>query len=176
MNAMGHRIVDTLAKVFTWWNGQTLNTRFSTWRFGEFVGADDVGNKYYRTAGGKIDVALGFERRWVIYPGYAEASSVPPGWYGWLHHTSNVPPTAETYTPKEWQKPHKPNMTGDARSVAPARVDPQQQRPAARDGRLRGLVAGGLAFRRAPAPLRPEYLWSLAAGKCSGAAAERMIR
>ena len=119
MNSMGHRIVENLAKVFTWWNGQTINTRFSTWRFGEFVGDDPTGNRYYRTAGGKIDPALGFERRWVIYPGYSEASSVPPGWYGWLHHTTDVPPTAESYVPKDWQKPHKPNMTGTPEAWRP---------------------------------------------------------
>ena len=119
MKSMGRRIIDNLAKVFTWWNGQTLNTRFSTWRYGELVGTDPTGNAYYRTAGGKLDPALGFERRWVIYPGYAEASSVPPGWYGWLHHTTDTPPTQETYVPKDWQKPHKPNMTGTPEAWRP---------------------------------------------------------
>ena len=37
---------------------------------------------------------------------------MPPGWYGWLHHTSDVAPTEEQYTPKDWQMPHRPNMTG----------------------------------------------------------------
>jgi NADH:ubiquinone oxidoreductase subunit len=101
-----------LTQFFTWWNGQTLNTRFHTWRHGEFVGKDEFGNSYYRTIGGKIDPALGFERRWVIFNGYAEASTTPPGWFGWLHHTVDTPPTAEDYTPREWQKPHLPNMTG----------------------------------------------------------------
>ena len=77
--------------MFTWWNGRTVNTAFSTWRFGEVVGTDEYGNTYYRTIGGKIDPALGFERRWVIYNGYPEASMVPTGWYGWLHHTSELP-------------------------------------------------------------------------------------
>ena len=111
--------VQTLAKVFTWWNGQTLNTRFNTWRHGELVGSDEAGNLYYRTKGGAIDPALGFERRWVIYPGYAEGSSVPPGWYGWLHHTTGTPPTAESYVPKEWQLPHRPNMTGTSQAWRP---------------------------------------------------------
>ncbi len=66
-----------LLKLFTWWNSQTFGTQFWTWRFGEVVGTDEFGNTYYRTKGGKIDPTLLFERRWVIYNGYAEASTVP---------------------------------------------------------------------------------------------------
>jgi NADH:ubiquinone oxidoreductase subunit len=109
-----------LKQFFTWWNGQTLNTRFHTWRKGEFVGKDELGNTYYRSRGGKIDPALGFERRWVIYNGYAEGSAVPPGWYGWLHHTVDTPPTQEKYEPREWQIAYKPNMTGTPEAWRPA--------------------------------------------------------
>ena len=56
-------------KIFTWWNGQTFGTQLWTWRFGELVGEDEQGNRYFRTSGGKIDPTLGFERRWVIYNG-----------------------------------------------------------------------------------------------------------
>ena len=42
-------------KLFTWWNGQTFGTQLWTWRFGELVGKDEEGNRYYRTKGGKID-------------------------------------------------------------------------------------------------------------------------
>lgn len=101
-----------LLQLFTWWSGQTLNTRFNTWRKGEKVGEDQYGNIYYRTRGGAIDPALGFERRWVIYNGQSEASMVPPGWYGWLHHTSDTPPTQESYAAKDWELPHLANMTG----------------------------------------------------------------
>src|ERR1700730_18208345 len=51
-----------LARIFTWWHGQTLNTALHTLLFGKFVGKDEYGNRYYRTR--KIDKALGFERRW----------------------------------------------------------------------------------------------------------------
>ena len=61
-------------RLFTWWNGATLSTGLWTLLYGERVGEDEFGNVYYRTRGGKIDPALGFERRWVIYKGYAEAS------------------------------------------------------------------------------------------------------
>ncbi len=101
-----------LFQFFTWWNGQTLNTRLHTWLKGERVGEDEFGNIYYRTKGGKLDPALGFERRWVIYQGQSEGSMTPPGWYGWLHHTVDTPPTRETYAPRAWEQPHLPNMTG----------------------------------------------------------------
>src|SRR4051812_46192516 len=51
-------------KIFTWWNGQTFGTQLWTWRFGELVGEDEQGNRYYRTKGGRVDPSLGFERRW----------------------------------------------------------------------------------------------------------------
>src|SRR5262249_10929604 len=76
-----------LLKFFTWWTGQTFGTQFTTWRDGERVGEDHLGNVYYRLKGGRIDPAFGTERRWVIYNGEAEASKIPEGWNGWLHHT-----------------------------------------------------------------------------------------
>jgi len=82
-----------LLLLFTWWNGQTFGTLVWTWLYGEFVGEDEFGNRYYRTKGGKIDPRLHFERRWVIYSDYAAASTVPPGWHGWMHHIVDVPPT-----------------------------------------------------------------------------------
>lgn len=107
-------------KIFTWWNSQTFGTQLSTWRFGEKVGEDEAGNRYYRTRGGKIDPTLGFERRWVIYNGEAEASRIPPGWYGWMHHTSDTPPVDENYAPRPWQKPHRPNPTGTPAAYRPS--------------------------------------------------------
>src|SRR5687767_9188327 len=65
-------------RFFTWWNGQTFGTQLWTWLYGELVGQDEFGNRYYRTKGGKIDPVLLMERRWVIYNGEAEASAVPP--------------------------------------------------------------------------------------------------
>lgn len=106
-------------RFFTWWSGFTFGTQFWTWRFGEPVGTDAMGNRYFRTRGGKIDPTLGFERRWVLYQGEAEASKVPPEWHGWLHHTVDTPPTAENYQPREWQKPHRPNPTGTPAALRP---------------------------------------------------------
>ncbi len=104
-----------LLQFFTWWSGQTLGTRFFTWRKGTRVGQDELGNVYYE--GGK-DV-YGRPRRWVIYNGVAEASSIPPGWHGWMHHRVDTAPSAETYSPREWEKAHIPNMTGTPNAYRP---------------------------------------------------------
>jgi NADH:ubiquinone oxidoreductase subunit len=121
-----------LVRFFTWWNGQTFGTQLWTWRFGEFVGEDEFGSRYYRTRGGKIDPSLGFERRWVIYGGYAEASSIPPAWHGWMHHIVDVPPTEESYQPREWEKPHRPNLTGTREAYRPpGSILAQSRRPSA---------------------------------------------
>jgi NADH:ubiquinone oxidoreductase subunit len=114
------RMKQFFLKLFTWWNSQTFGTQLWTSRFGELVGEDEQGNRYYRTRGGKIDPALGFERRWVIYNGYAEASRIPAGWHGWMHHVVDVPPTEENYQPREWQKPHQPNPTGTPNAYRPS--------------------------------------------------------
>jgi len=111
-NSIGEPMKTFFLRFFTWWNGATFGTLLTTSLYGEFVGEDEFGNRYYRTKGGKIDPALGFERRWVIYNGVVEASSVPPSWHGWMHHTVDVPPTQETVVPRPWWKPHRPNLTG----------------------------------------------------------------
>ena len=114
------RMKQFFLKLFTWWNGQTFGTQLWTWRFGELVGQDAQGNRYYRTAGGKIDPVLHFERRWVIYNGLAEASRIPPEWHAWMHHTVDVPPTQDGYKPREWEKPHQPNLTGTPLAYRPS--------------------------------------------------------
>ncbi|MCP4314603.1 MAG: NADH:ubiquinone oxidoreductase subunit NDUFA12 [Hyphomicrobiales bacterium] len=104
-----------LLQTFTWWNGTTLGTRFHTWRKGTRVGEDEFGNVYYQ---GGTD-SEGRTRRWVIFNGPSEASAIPPGWHGWMHHRTNVSPADENYTAMEWQKPHQPNMTGTAGAYRP---------------------------------------------------------
>jgi NADH:ubiquinone oxidoreductase subunit len=108
-----------LLRFFTWWSGQTFGTQLWTRRFGELVGTDEFGNRYYRTRGGVIDATLGVQRRWVIYNGYPEPSMVPPSWHGWLHNTVDVPPTEETYRPWPWERPHRPNLTGTSAAYRP---------------------------------------------------------
>lgn len=112
-------MLDWIIRIFAWWHGTTFGTSFTTWLRGEFVGEDEQGNRYYRTRDGKIDPDLGFQRRWVIYNGLAEASRIPPGWYGWLHHKTDLAPPEEDYHPREWQKPHQANLTGTPAAYRP---------------------------------------------------------
>lgn len=100
-----------MAEIFTWWSSQTVGTRFSTWRYGEFVGEDVTGNKFYQSDNGK--------KRWVIFEGEAEASKVAPDWHGWLHKTYDSPPTKDPLPRKAWEKEHVPNMTGTGMEYRP---------------------------------------------------------
>ena len=102
--------MELLKQIFTWWNGTTIGTRIYTWRNGQLVGSDESGNRYYESRDG---------RRWVQYNGYAEPSTIPPGWHGWIHHKVDVAPPQEAYTPREWQKPHQANLTGTAGAYHP---------------------------------------------------------
>ena len=131
-----------LLRFFTWWNGQTLNTQLWTWLYGEFIGTDEFGNRYYRTKGGKIDAELRMERRWVIYNGYAEASMVGPNWHGWLHHTVDIPPTQEKYKPRPWQKPHRPNLTGTPGAPRPSGSTLAQSRRPKATGDYKAWIPG----------------------------------
>ncbi len=131
------QIKKALLHYFTWWNGANFNTRFYTKRHGQLVGHDEFGNAYYRKPG--IDPALGFERRWVIYNGVSEASCTPPGWNGWLHHTVDVAPTEESYTPRSWQKPAYAEPDRHAGRDSPRRLDAEGRSAPALDRRLRSL-------------------------------------
>jgi len=109
-------------QLFTWWNGQTMGTRFHTWRKGELVGEDEAGNRYFREKHGS--------RRWVIYQGVADASKIPPGWHGWMHYRTDVPPTDESYDAKDWQMPHQENRTGTGGAYLPkGSLATPEQRP-----------------------------------------------
>jgi NADH:ubiquinone oxidoreductase subunit len=101
-----------LLRALTWWNSQTVNTQFWTWRNGTKVGEDGYGNVFYQTKDGK--------RRWVIYKAEAEASQISPEWHGWLHHTWNEPPTEVPLPRKAWEQPHKPNLTGTPGAYVPS--------------------------------------------------------
>ncbi len=111
-------------RMLTWWNSQTWNTQFWTWRHGQKVGEDDQGNIYYQTRDGK--------RRWVIYNGESEASRVPAEWHGWLHHTYREPPTKDPLKKRAWELPHQENLTGTPAAYVPAgsllRAEPVKRR------------------------------------------------
>ncbi len=46
-------IMSTLLRSVIWWDRQTLNTQFYTWRKRVKVGEDDKGNVFYRTKDAK---------------------------------------------------------------------------------------------------------------------------
>lgn len=108
------------SEIFSWWGGNTWGTRLTIARQGRYVGSDSFGNHYYEQLPGIGPKGpLGRPRRWVTYTKLAEPSKVPPEWHGWLHYTVDKPPTEERYTPRPWEKPHRPNMTGTPEAYRP---------------------------------------------------------
>ncbi|WP_175869477.1 NADH:ubiquinone oxidoreductase subunit NDUFA12 [Bartonella gabonensis] len=117
-------------QIFTWWDGNTVGTRFFTWRKGKRIGEDQFGNIYYEGGHHKD----GYPHRWVIYKDYSEPSTIPPGWHGWIHHRFDNPPTQEDYHPYEWEKPHVANMTGTSEAYRPKGAIPyNDERPCVRE-------------------------------------------
>ena len=106
------------SEIFSWWGGNSWSNRIYTALRGRHVGTDEMGNQYY--VQNKGVGPLGVPRRWVTFKNGAEATSISPDWHGWMHHTVDTPPTAENYTPRPWQKPHRPNMTGTSEAHRPA--------------------------------------------------------
>jgi NADH:ubiquinone oxidoreductase subunit len=107
-------------KIFTWWNGATLGTMLHSWRTGEKMGHDSLGNVYFQSRAKSKSVASnGRPRRWVIYAGANDASCVPPQWHIWLHHTCDDVPDAGQAGPT-WIDAPTPNLTGTAQAYRPA--------------------------------------------------------
>jgi NADH:ubiquinone oxidoreductase subunit len=119
-DAHDFRWKDFLLEIFAWWRGNTWGTRLWVATRGVYVGSDEVGNRYYRSRPGSKPGPNGYERRMVVYAGgNAEASTIPPGWHGWMHYRTDVPPIEEAYEPHVWQKPHLSNLTGTAYAYRP---------------------------------------------------------
>ena len=97
-------------KIFIWWNQDTLGTKMKTIFFGKLVGSDNNGNKYYESKSGK---------RWVIYSNEIDATKIPVEWYSWMHFTKNRIEKNHELEKYEWQKPHKPNLTGTESAYYP---------------------------------------------------------
>lgn len=107
--------------IFDWWNRATFGTFLFTWRKGEFVGQDQFGNRYYQERGRPDRKGPHWDRRkrWVIYAGLAEASTVPPAWNAWLQHNASEAPKAEA--PRyAWEKSYVPNLTGTTAAYRPS--------------------------------------------------------
>ena len=86
----------------------SLGTKIYTWLNGNFVGKDEIGNKYYCNSKNFKDTHA---KRWVIFNGDIEASNIPAHWHAWLHKSVDKPPINYVHKYK-WQKEHKKNMTG----------------------------------------------------------------
>jgi NADH:ubiquinone oxidoreductase subunit len=89
-----------------------------TLRAGAHVGQDALGNQYYeerRRPDGRRP------RRWVVYAGPVESSTVTPEWHAWLHYITDEPLPDTGRLP--WQKPHQPNLTGTPAGYRPAGHD-----------------------------------------------------
>ncbi|MCW8834896.1 MAG: NADH:ubiquinone oxidoreductase subunit NDUFA12 [Rhodospirillales bacterium] len=97
-----------------------VGTKLLTWFFGELVGTDEFGNRYYRNRRRRRH---GRELRWVWYKGSPEPSKVPPEWHAWIHHTTDEPLTESAAQARDWQQGHLPNMTGTATAYRPSGHD-----------------------------------------------------
>jgi NADH:ubiquinone oxidoreductase subunit len=107
-----------LIEILAWWRGNTWGTRLWIATQGVPVGEDAAGNLYYRSR--RPNGPSGLERRMVVYAGgHADPTTIPPGWYGWMHYRTNEPPRDGDYTPRPWEKPHEPNYTGTALAYRP---------------------------------------------------------
>jgi NADH:ubiquinone oxidoreductase subunit len=96
----------------------SLTTRLFTYFRGRPVGRDAVGNRYFEEKRQRPGLR---QRRWVMYPGAVEASTVPPEWHAWLHYTTDAP--LPDLVRKAWQKPHEPNLTGTPLGYRPPGSD-----------------------------------------------------
>ncbi len=99
-----------------------------------------------RTKGGKIDSALGFERRWVIYNGYAEAFDHSAG-LAWLDapHDRYAADGREVL-PRAWAEAASAESDRHAGCVSPERFDAGAGPPSQGHRRLPGVDAGALTL------------------------------
>jgi NADH:ubiquinone oxidoreductase subunit len=96
--------------------GTWLQTLFK----GHLVGTDAAGNNYYQERSIRPN---GRARRWIVYKGAVEASSVPAEWHSWLHYTTDVP--IQSSARRSWSREHAANATGTPASYRPPGHDYQ---------------------------------------------------
>ncbi|HEY5713472.1 MAG TPA: NADH:ubiquinone oxidoreductase subunit NDUFA12 [Allosphingosinicella sp.] len=112
--------------LFTWWEGAGVGTALYSWRLGNKVGEDGLGNAYFEGKKGG--------RRWVMYNGSNDVSRVPPEWYAWLtRQIDGVPDEALPPAPK-FLKPAIPNLTGTPAAYRPSGAMERGGRRAAASG------------------------------------------
>mmetsp|Transcript_9483 Transcript_9483/g.14390 ORF Transcript_9483/g.14390 Transcript_9483/m.14390 type:complete len:170 (-) Transcript_9483:69-578(-) len=91
---------------------------YNTIRYGQLVGTDDQGNKYYEN-----DEYYTGRNRWVEYADMKnyDGSMVDASWFPWLHNQVYHPPTHPDVQKMKpfWLAPHKRNLTGTAQAYFP---------------------------------------------------------
>lgn len=99
--------------------------RFLAGLKGRQVGTDRFGNTYFESR--DVQPVYGRTRRFVVYAGAPDPTTVPPEWHAWLHHTVPAPlPEVKRYA---WQREHQRNLTGTPGAYRPAGHDRVAGRP-----------------------------------------------
>lgn len=97
---------------------------------GRPVGTDRFGNTYFESH--TTLPVYGRTRRWVVYAGAPDPTTVPPEWHPWLHHTTAEPLSEVRRYP--WQREHQRNLTGTSLAYRPAGHDSQGGQPRIKAG------------------------------------------
>lgn len=126
--------------------------KLRTFKFGRLVGVDKLGNKYYENT----EEYKHGQHRWYEPAGFrgwfdTDVSEISPEWHGWLHQTTDDPPTEETVgsvyqmqpqtNVKNVDTPYDRNLGG---VVVPHYVNQSQRR--ARGYGLGNSIKGPLAI------------------------------
>ena len=91
----------------------SIGTMLYTWRKGRQIGSDRFGNRYFtekNPPGGRR------VKRWVMFGGAKDPSTVPPEWHAWLHYTVDEPLARND---RPWAVEHLANQTGTAGAYLP---------------------------------------------------------
>jgi NADH:ubiquinone oxidoreductase subunit len=151
------KISTFFTRCFTWWNGQTFGTQLWTALYGEFVGEDEFGNRYYPHQGpqdrsdARLRAPLGDLQR--LRRGLAIG---PPGMAGCITPSTCRRPRSNTG--RAWQKPHRANPTGTPAAQRPTGSTLAQGRRPKATGDYKAWVPGARSsaprFRPLPAVFR----------------------
>ncbi|KAK9496737.1 hypothetical protein O3M35_013026 [Rhynocoris fuscipes] len=105
-------------------NGGIRSSIYKMWRnddlkYGECVGEDKYGNKYYEN-----NSYFYGRNRWVEYSDKVffdyDGSQVPAEWFGWLHYKTDCLPHEDPGRPKyAWMSDHQENKSGTNEQYVP---------------------------------------------------------
>ncbi|NP_001165800.1 NADH dehydrogenase (ubiquinone) 1 alpha subcomplex, 12 [Nasonia vitripennis] len=101
------------------WGSLRTLYRMDELKFGDCVGEDKYGNKYYEN-----NMYFVGRNRWVVYNPKVhlnyDASQVPAEWFGWLHYKTDLLPHRDPHRPKyKWMVEHTPNLSGTDKAYMP---------------------------------------------------------